>query len=119
MATLRGEIRSFFDRLPTGEFSHHNQVLTPLALIVSKFIDDPQKASDLIEKLLENTNHRPHQANEVLNLVVGAKNHLANPNRPRTKRVRTEIDSMNIPSDPISFRGMRRMRWAVCSMVMM
>tara|TARA_R110001599_G_scaffold93702_1_gene244218 strand:+ start:194 stop:1051 length:858 start_codon:yes stop_codon:yes gene_type:complete len=105
VATLRGEIRSFFDRLPTGEFSHHNQVLTPLALIVSKFIDDPQKASDLIEKLLENTNHRPHQANEVLNLVVGAKNHLANPNRPRTKRVKTEIDK-SLQESSIGYAGL-------------
>ena len=53
MATLKGELRSFFERLPQGEFSHHNQVLTPLSLIVCKYVEDIDQAVELIYKVLE------------------------------------------------------------------
>ena len=93
MATLKGELRSFFERLPEGEFSLHNQVLTPLSLIVCKYVDDVEKAVEIIGYLLKNSNHREEQSNEVRKLVLSGYDYLANPNRVTTKKKREQVDA--------------------------
>jgi len=92
MATLKGELRSFFERLPQGEFSLHNQVLTPLSLIVCKHVEDPAKAIELLTGLLEDANLRDGQPNEIKNLVLSAYDYLANPNRSTVKKKREQAD---------------------------
>lgn len=92
MATLKGELRSFFERLPQGEFSHHNQVLTPLSLIVCKYVEDIDQAVELIYKLLKGSNHREEQPNEIRKLVTTGYDYLANPNRSTVKKKREAVD---------------------------
>jgi len=105
MATLKGEIRSLFDRLPEGEFSHHNDVLNPLCLIVAKFIDDTEQAVQVVERILQHTSHRSHQSNEIRNSITGAQKHLADPNRITVKRVRTEVDQ-SLQKSSIGYAGL-------------
>ena len=93
MATLKGELRSFFERLPQGEFSHHNQVLTPLSLIVCKYVEDIDQAVELIYKVLEGSNHREEQTNEIRKLVSTGYDYLANPNRSTVKKKRECVDA--------------------------
>ena len=92
MATLKGELRSFFERLPEGEFSHHNQVLTPLSLIVCKYVENPDQAVELIYKMLNGSNHRAEQSNEVRKLVLSGYDYLGNPNRSTVKKKREAVD---------------------------
>lgn len=93
MATLKGELRNFFERLPQGEFSHHNQVLTPLSLIVCKYVENPDQAVELIYKLLDGSNHRDEQPNEIKKLVLSGYEYLANPNRSTVKKKREQVDA--------------------------
>jgi hypothetical protein len=92
MATLKGELRNFFERLPEGEISLHNQVLTPLSLIVCKYVDQPEQAISLIAELLEDANLRDNQPNEIRNLVLSGYDYLANPNRSTVKKKREAVD---------------------------
>jgi len=92
VATLKGELRSFFERLPEGEFSHHNQVLTPLSLIVCKYVENPEQAVELIYKMLAGSNHRDEQPNEIKKLVLSGYEYLANPNRSTVKKKREAVD---------------------------
>lgn len=93
MATLKGELRNFFERLPEGEFSHHNQVLTPLSLIVCKYVEDVEQAVELIYQLLNGSNHRGEQPNEIRKLVTTGYDYLANPNRSTVKKKREAVDA--------------------------
>ena len=93
MATLKGELRSFFERLPEGEISLHNQVLTPLSLIVCKHAENPDQAVELIHKMLAGSNHRAEQPNEIKKLVLSGYDYLANPNRSTVKKKREAVDA--------------------------
>lgn len=92
MATLKGELRSFFERLPEGEISLHNQVLTPLSLIVCKYVEQAEQAISLISDLLEDANLRDNQPNEIRNLVLSGYDYLGNPNRSTVKKKREAVD---------------------------
>ena len=93
MATLKGELRSFFERLPDGEISLHNQVLTPLSLIVCKYVEQAEQAINLIADLLEDANLRGDQPNEIRNLVLSGYDYLGNPNRSTVKKKRESVDT--------------------------
>ena len=93
MATLKGELRSFFERLPEGEISLHNQVLTPLSLIICKYVENPDQAVELIYKMLNGSNHRAEQSNEVRKLVLSGYDYLGNPNRSTVKKKRECVDA--------------------------
>ncbi len=93
MATLKGELRSFFERLPEGEISLHNQVLTPLSLIVCKYVEQAEQAISLISDLLEDANLRDNQPNEIRNLVLSGYDYLGNPNRSTVKKKREAVDT--------------------------
>lgn len=93
MATLKGELRSFFERLPEGEISLHNQVLTPLSLIVCKYVEETEKAVELIHEVLAHSNYRDEQTNEVKKLVTSGYDYLANPNRSAVKKKREAVDT--------------------------
>ena len=93
MATLKGELRSFFERLPEGEISLHNQVLTPLSLIVCKYVEQAEQAINLIADLLEDANLRGDQPNEIRNLVLSGYDYLGNPNRSTIKKKREAVDT--------------------------
>jgi len=93
VATLKGELRSFFERLPEGEFSHHNQVLTPLSLIICKYVEDMERAIEMMDLLLQGSNHRDGQPNEIRNLISTGYDYLANPNRVTSKKKREQVDA--------------------------
>ena len=83
MATLKGDIRRCLENLPSGLLSHHDRIVLPLASIITKHEKDPMKVEQMIEYILRNVSHRPHQPNELRNAIKGAYHRHDNPDLPK------------------------------------
>ena len=83
MATLKGDIRRFIENLPTGMLSHHDKIVLPLAYIITRYEEDYAKVEQMIEHILRNVQHRPHQPNELRNAINGAYHRHNNPDLPK------------------------------------
>ena len=83
MATLKGDIRKFIENLPAGMLSHHDKIVLPLAYIITRYEEDYAKVEQMIEHILRNVQHRPHQPNELRNAINGAYHRHNNPDLPK------------------------------------
>ena len=90
MATLKGDIRRFFESLPGGVLSHHDQIILPITLIVARHISDQNEAEELVNLLLRHASHRPNQSQEVRNALTGAYLKQNNPNYKPSPKPKAE-----------------------------